>query len=189
MKIELTNRRSMLKLTLLGLATTLPMTRAIADALSELAGAMVSIEKFTAAGKSTGIVRTAKVVKTDEEWAKFLPEAALKVTRQGGTEAAYTGTYWNSHADGVYQCICCGLPLFDSRQKYESGTGWPSYWQPISALNIRKTSDVTEVANPSESVSCSLCDAHLGRVYGDGPAPSGLRYSINSVALNFKSRA
>jgi len=189
MKIKLTHRRSMLKLALAGVATALPMTRAIADALSELSGAMVSIEKFSPAGRSTGVVRAPKVVKSDAEWAKVLPEASLKVARAGGTESAYAGKYWNSHADGIYQCICCALPLFDSRQKYESGTGWPSFLKPISALNIRKISDVTEVTNPSEAVSCSLCDAHLGRVYGDGPAPDGLRYSINSASLDFRARA
>jgi peptide-methionine (R)-S-oxide reductase len=148
----------------------------------------VSIENFSPAGKSLGTVRVAKIVKTDAEWQARLSPAAFHVARQAGTERAFSGEYDRNHADGVYHCICCDTALYDSQTKFESGTGWPSFWQPISALNIVKSSDRT-LGMARDAISCRLCDAHLGHVFDDGPKPTGLRYCMNSVALHFVARA
>lgn len=151
-------------------------------------GGEVSIENFSADGKSQGAVRVTKLVKTEEEWRKQLSPLAYRVTREEGTEAPRTGKYWNNHEDGIYRCICCDTALFDSKTKYESGTGWPSFWKPISAMNIVKTSDRT-LGMVREAISCRRCDAHLGHVFDDGPQPTGLRYCMNSVSLNFIARS
>ena len=148
----------------------------------------VAIEMFTATGKSTGVVRVAKVVKTEAEWQAQLSPLAYHVTRQQGTERAYTGEYSSSHGDGLYRCICCATALYDSKTEFESGTGWPSFWKPISAMNIVKSSDTT-FGWHRVAISCKRCDAHLGHVFEDGPLPTGLRYCMNSVALKFVARA
>jgi peptide-methionine (R)-S-oxide reductase len=148
----------------------------------------VSIEKFSAAGKSEGVISVPKVVKSAAEWRAQLSPLAYNVTRQEGTEAAYSGEYASNHADGIYRCVCCDTALYDSKTKYESGTGWPSFWQAISRINVVKSSD-SSFGMQRDAISCRLCDAHLGHVFDDGPRPTGLRYCMNSVALRFVARA
>ena len=147
----------------------------------------VSVEIFSAVGKSEKIVSIPKVIKTDEQWSKQLSVQSFKVARRSGTERAFSGEYAKSHGDGLYLCICCANALFDSKTKYESGTGWPSFWQAISSLNVIKSSD-RSFGMQRDEISCGLCDAHLGHVFDDGPKPTGLRYCMNSVSLNFVPR-
>jgi peptide-methionine (R)-S-oxide reductase len=150
--------------------------------------ANVTIENFSAAGKSLGKVSVARLVRTEDEWRKLLPEDSFYVTRREGTERPYSGKYNDNHDDGLYRCICCDTALFDSRNKFESGTGWPSFWKPISSANVNEIGDNT-LGMLRTAVSCRLCDAHLGHVFDDGPDPTGLRYCMNSVALKFVARA
>ncbi len=131
-----------------------------------------------------GYVMTEKVVKPDAEWRKQLTPEQFDVTRKKGTERAFTGAYWNTKEKGVYRCVCCGLDLFRSETKYDSGTGWPSYYAPIAKENIRTEEDSSFFVKRTE-VLCARCDAHLGHVFDDGPKPTGLRYCMNSASLVF----
>jgi len=152
------------------------------------AGGAVTIVQFSAVGKATGKVTVPRVAKTDAEWRKELSPLSYEVTRLSGTERPFSGRTWNNHEHGIYRCICCDNALFSSETKFESGTGWPSFWEPIAKENVIQNDDDTLGMMRTE-VKCRECEAHLGHVFDDGPRPTGLRYCMNSVSLNFTARA
>jgi len=148
----------------------------------------VHIVEFDDAGARLRVARVAKVVRTDAQWRAQLTPLQFEVARQRGTERAYQNEYYNLHETGLFRCICCGNALFSSATKYDSGTGWPSFWAPIARENV-KTSTDSSLGMSRDEVSCVECDAHLGHVFSDGPPPTHLRYCMDSASLRFIKKA
>jgi peptide-methionine (R)-S-oxide reductase len=170
-------------------AVTWPRSRVVAAGTIVGTPGKVMIERFTDRGESLGVVEMDKVVRTEAEWKKLLasapqPELTFVVTRQEGTEQAFTGPNWDNHSPGLYRCICCDNALYTNDTKFDSGTGWPSFWQPLSKQNVVERTDTT-LGMTRTAISCALCDAHLGHVFNDGPKPTGLRYCMDGVAMRF----
>jgi methionine-R-sulfoxide reductase len=144
----------------------------------------VSVKIYNAKGELVGPVTMPKVVKTDDEWKKLLTDDEYKIARAKGTEQPFCGTLLENHKQGVYSCVCCGLPLFTSDSKFDSGTGWPSFFQPVAKENVVEHQDDSYGMQRTEAL-CARCDCHLGHVFDDGPRPTGLRFCVNSDSLKF----
>ena len=144
----------------------------------------VTVMEFSNSGERTGVAHMPKIVKSESEWRQQLSPGAFDITRHDDTEMAFSGQYWNLHDSGLYRCICCDTALFDSKTKFDSGTGWPSFWEPVAQENVEEIRDTT-FGMVRTAVACRRCDAHLGHVFPDGPKPNGLRYCINSASLRF----
>src|SRR3954452_5591616 len=165
-----------------------PRERKLPDAAKDGSGPAVLLALFSTGGRCEAVLGIRKVIQSDTEWRSRLTSEQFAITRRGGTEFAFANLYWNNHKGGLYRCVCCGNALFRSQDKFDSGTGWPSFSMPIAKQNIDTRLD-TSLSVSRIEVLCRKCDAHLGHVFDDGPPPSGSRFCLNSAALRFVAYA